>query len=146
MWYLSHPPEGHPGVLSQIKPGFINLIWLGYYISGNGLPLTGDSKLVNATHTLVVSDRYLIELQAHSTGGKLCLVLETWTSEVMNLKRESTTTTLVDQHTSLLHSKSYHYTHRWVYLSPLINETSLYSKWRPLQKTTVGHSAEMNRL
>lgn len=66
-------------------------------------------------------------------------------SDVMDLRKESTTTTLLDQRNSLLCSKSYPYNHKKVQLPPFIIEVSLDSRWRPSQKTTTGYNAEINR-
>jgi hypothetical protein len=63
-------------------------------------------------------------------------------------RKESTDTVVLDQHDALLHSKSYflptedHSYHPHPTPRP---RTSLYGKWRPLQKTTAEHNAKMNR-
>lgn len=60
-------------------------------------------------------------------------------SGVMGIRKELTTTTLLDQHNSFLCSKQPLYPQVRV-------EVFLYNKWRPSQKTTSGHSAAINRL
>lgn len=57
----------------------------------------------------------VLGFKTHLLGGKSCLVLETklsQASEVIDLKKESITTILLDQDISLLHSNQYPYTHR----------------------------------
>lgn len=53
--------------------------------------------------------------EGHSTRGKPCLICISGASEVMDLRKESTTATLLDQPSFLLDSKAHPYTHRKVY-------------------------------
>lgn len=55
-----------------------------------------------------------------------------------------TTATHLEHYISLLHSKPYPYTHIFVQLLASMKEASRYSKWRPSQKTTAGHNAEIS--
>lgn len=63
-------------------------------------------------------------------------------SKVVNLRIESIIATLLQHHNSLLHPKSYCYTH--ILLPPFIKEASLYRRWRPLKKITSGYKIEIN--
>lgn len=65
---------------------------------------------------LVVINSLLIGYKAQRTEEKSCLELETLSTYratgVMDLRKVSTTSILLDQHNSLRHSKSYAYNHR----------------------------------
>lgn len=63
----------------------------------------------SGSHVSTVTKSCINGLMAYSIGGKLGLVLETypttWNTEVVGLRGELTTATLVEQHNSEIHSK-----------------------------------------
>lgn len=67
-------------------------------------------------------------------------------SGVIYLKRECITSTLLNQHNSFATANLVFIPADKCSFFLLIKETSLYSKWRPLQKTSRGYNAEMSRL
>lgn len=72
------------------------------------------------------------------------LILLSRDSEVMDIRKQSTTAILLQQNGSLIHSKSYSSSTKYVQLQLLINEAFLYSKQRTSKKTTTRHNTDFN--
>lgn len=74
----------------------------------------------------MVTSNCLTGLKAHSGGRKLCLVLKTYpaprTGEDIDIKEDSTSAVLLNQHSSLLYSTSSLYTYRSMWLPCLIKK------------------------
>lgn len=85
------------------------------------------------THMVVVTNGCLNGLKAHLRGGKLYLNQSVLASEVMDIRKKPTVTTLLNQHNLKTISL---YTE--VQLPLLSNEASPYIKRIPSQKTTTG--------
>lgn len=85
----------------------------------------------------VASNSCLTELQTHSTGQKPYMVLKTsqfpMFREAMGIRKSTTITLLVQRSTT------------FQIFSFIRTEASLYNKWRLSQKTTIGHSSEINQ-
>lgn len=66
--------------------------------------------------------------------------------EIMDLRRESTTVTILDQYNYILQlTLLYSYPQVNVIMT-FIKEACLYRKWRPLQKNTIGYNVEISIL
>lgn len=101
------------------------------------------------THTAVLSNNRLARLRPSHWEGN-----HAWywkpsqlpdISEVMGLRKGSSTAPWLGPCQSLLHSESYPYTHREAEFPPFLKETSLCIRRRLSQRTTTRQNAYVNR-